>query len=139
MEDNRPYPDMPAVQWRERIANHLRFWMRVRDYRSAERLAHESGVNKGNVSRILRGDSAPGVRTLAALGLLGRFVGMLTDSRSFLSYPRHEYFRRILCRILGQWVEDGFYPEDYETLKEIVADISYRNAKKYFAFEEKTV
>ena len=67
MEDNRPYPDMPAVQWRERIANHLRFWMRVRDYRSAERLAHESGVNKGNVSRILRGDSAPGVRTLAAL------------------------------------------------------------------------
>ena len=67
MEDNRPYPDMPAVQWRERIANHLRFWMRVRDYRSAERLAHESGVNKGNVCRILRGDSAPGVRTLAAL------------------------------------------------------------------------
>lgn len=67
MDDNQPYPDLPAVQWRERIANHLRFWMRVRDYRSAERLAHESGVNKGNVSRILRGDSAPGVRTLAAL------------------------------------------------------------------------
>ena len=67
MEDKRPYPDMPAVRWRERIAAHLRFWMRVRDYRSAERLAHESGVNKGNVCRILRGDSAPGVRTLAAL------------------------------------------------------------------------
>ena len=79
------------------------------------------------------------LKSLGALGYLAGFVGMLTDSRSFLSYPRHEYFRRILCRILGQWVEDGFYPEDYETLKEIVADISYRNAKKYFAFEEKTV
>ena len=77
------------------------------------------------------------MKSLAALGYLAGFVGMLTDSRSFLSYPRHEYFRRILCRILGQWVEEGFYPEDYGTLKEIVADISYRNAKKYFGFERK--
>ena len=77
------------------------------------------------------------MKSLAALGYLAGFVGMLTDSRSFLSYPRHEYFRRILCRILGQWVEEGFYPEDYGTLKEIVADISYRNAKKYFGFEGK--
>ena len=74
------------------------------------------------------------MKSLAALGYLAGFVGMLTDSRSFLSYPRHEYFRRILCRILGEWVEEGFYPEDMDTLKEIVKDISYRNAKTYFGF-----
>ena len=77
------------------------------------------------------------LKSLGNLGYLAGFIGMLTDSRSFLSYPRHEYFRRILCRIFGEWVEDGFYPEDYETLKEIVRGISYENAKKYFAFEEK--
>ena len=74
------------------------------------------------------------MKNLAALGYLAGFVGMLTDSRSFLSYPRHEYFRRILCRIFGEWVEEGFYPEDYDTLKQIVADISYHNAKRYFGF-----
>ena len=79
------------------------------------------------------------LKSLAALGYLAGFVGMLTDSRSFLSYPRHEYFRRILCRILGRWVEDGFYPEDFDTLKEIVAGISYWNAKNYFAFEQKKI
>ncbi len=73
-------------------------------------------------------------KSLASLGYLAGFIGMLTDSRSFLSYPRHEYFRRILCRLFGQWVEDGFYPEDYETLGEIVQNISYNNAKKYFNF-----
>lgn len=73
----------------------------------------------------------------ANLGYLAGFVGMLTDSRSFLSYPRHEYFRRILCRLLGEWVEDGRYPEDYEMLSEIVKDISYGNAKRYFGFAEK--
>ena len=77
------------------------------------------------------------LKSLAALGYLAGFVGMLTDSRSFLSYPRHEYFRRILCRILGEWVEEGFYPEDFDTLKEIVADISYNNADRYFGFEKK--
>ena len=77
------------------------------------------------------------IKSLANLGYLAGFVGMLTDSRSFLSYPRHEYFRRILCRVFGEWVEAGFYPEDYDTLKEIVADISYRNAKQYFGFESK--
>ena len=77
------------------------------------------------------------LKSLASLGYLAGFVGMLTDSRSFLSYPRHEYFRRILCRIFGEWVEEGFYPEDYDTLKEIVADISYRNAKQYFGFDTK--
>ena len=77
------------------------------------------------------------LKSLGNLGYLAGFVGMLTDSRSFLSYPRHEYFRRILCRIFGQWVEDGFYPEDMETLREIVRDISYYNAKRYFGFAAK--
>ena len=79
------------------------------------------------------------MKSLAALGYLAGFVGMLTDSRSFLSYPRHEYFRRILCRILGEWVEEGFYPEDMDALKEIVKDISYHNAKQYFGFETKRI
>jgi len=75
--------------------------------------------------------------SLANLGYLAGFVGMLTDSRSFLSYPRHEYFRRILCRLLGEWVEDGRFPCDMELLGEIVSGISYYNAKKYFHFAEK--
>ncbi len=74
---------------------------------------------------------------LASDGYLAGFVGMLTDSRSFLSYPRHEYFRRILCRLLGEWVEDGRYPNDPETLRQIVRAISYENAKVYFDFPEK--
>lgn len=72
--------------------------------------------------------------SLANLGYLAGFVGMLTDSRSFLSYPRHEYFRRILCRQLGQWVEEGMFPDDPELLGEIVRGVSYENAKKYFHF-----
>ncbi len=72
--------------------------------------------------------------SLANLGNLSGFVGMLTDSRSFLSYTRHEYFRRILCNLLGNWVEKGEFPGDMDILKEIVADISYNNAKRYFKF-----
>ena len=75
--------------------------------------------------------------SLANLGYLAGFVGMLTDSRSFLSYPRHEYFRRILCRLLGEWVEDGRFPDDFELLSEIVRGVSYENAKKYFNFKTK--
>ena len=71
---------------------------------------------------------------LANLGTLSRFVGMLTDSRSFVSYPRHEYFRRILCNLIGKWVEEGEYPADYDRLYEIVRGISYYNAKRYFNF-----
>lgn len=71
------------------------------------------------------------LKTFANLGVLGKFVGMVTDSRSFLSYPRHEYFRRILCGLLGDWVEKGLYP-DLELLPEIVRDISFSNASKYF-------
>lgn len=74
------------------------------------------------------------METLASLGYLAGFVGMLTDSRSFLSYPRHEYFRRILCDFLGKLVEDGEYPQDYNLLSKIVSDISYNNAKSYFGF-----
>ena len=71
---------------------------------------------------------------LANLGTISRFVGMLTDSRSFVSYPRHEYFRRIMCNLIGKWVEDGEYPADYEMLEKIVKGIAYENAKSYFNF-----
>ena len=74
--------------------------------------------------------------SLANLSLLGNFVGMLTDSRSFLSYTRHEYFRRILCELIGKWVENGEYPNDENTLKELVCGICYNNAKKYFGLED---
>lgn len=74
------------------------------------------------------------ITSLASLGNLSGFVGMLTDSRSFLSYTRHEYFRRILCNILGTWVEKGEFPEDYKILGEIVENISYYNAVRYFKF-----
>lgn len=72
--------------------------------------------------------------SLANLGNLSGFIGMLTDSRSFLSYTRHEYFRRILCNLIGGWVENGEFPADFETLSEIVRDVSYDNAKRYFKF-----
>ncbi len=72
--------------------------------------------------------------SLANVGFLAGFVGMLTDSRSFLSYPRHEYFRRILCNLFGNWVENGEYPADMEALGEIIANISYYNALNYFKF-----
>jgi len=72
------------------------------------------------------------LRSLANLSILGNFIGMLTDSRSFLSYTRHEYFRRILCNFLGKLVDNGEYPEDYNMLGKIVEGISYQNAKRYF-------
>ena len=75
------------------------------------------------------------MKTLANLGVLGKFVGMVTDSRSFLSYPRHEYFRRILCEIIGDLVEDGKYPPDIDFLSKIVEDISFNNGKAYFGLE----
>jgi glucuronate isomerase len=72
------------------------------------------------------------LRALANLGLLSRFVGMLTDSRSFLSFPRHEYFRRILCRLVGGWIERGEAPADFDALGGMIADVSWRNARGYF-------
>ena len=73
--------------------------------------------------------------SLANLGVLGNFIGMLTDSRSFISYPRHEYFRRILCNLIGGWVENGEYPDDEKRLGALVQDICYNNTKKYFEFQ----
>ena len=72
------------------------------------------------------------MRSLANLGILGNFIGMLTDSRSFLSYTRHDYFRRIMCNMIGNLVEEGEYPNDEEALKRIVEGISFTNAKRYF-------
>jgi glucuronate isomerase len=75
------------------------------------------------------------LNALSNMGLLSRFVGMLTDSRSFLSYPRHEYFRRVLCNLFGQDVENGELPDDRELLGGIIRNICYGNAKAYFNFE----
>ena len=75
------------------------------------------------------------INALSSLGLLSRFIGMLTDSRSFLSYPRHEYFRRILCNVIGEDIESGRLPKsEMDYIHKMVADISYYNAKQYFNF-----
>ena len=74
------------------------------------------------------------INALSNMGLLSCFIGMLTDSRSFLSFPRHEYFRRILCNLIGQDVANGELPADEAWLGKIVSDISYYNAKNYFNF-----
>lgn len=75
------------------------------------------------------------LKSLANNGILGNFIGMLTDSRSFLSYTRHEYFRRILCNMLGGWVESGEYPDDEKMLRRITEGISYYNAGRYFGLD----
>ena len=75
------------------------------------------------------------MRSTGNLASLGCFLGMLTDSRSFMSYPRHEYFRRILCNLIGEWVEKGLYPNDFDAVANIVSRISFENSKNYFAFE----
>ena len=75
------------------------------------------------------------LRDLANIGVLSRFVGMLTDSRSFLSYPRHEYFRRILCRVIGGWVADGQAPADYELLGAMVQDICFHNVANFIGIQ----
>lgn len=84
-------------------------------------------------------DNRTGMRSqlteLANNGMLGCFVGMLTDSRSFLSYTRHEYFRRILCELIGEWVESGQYPEDKQQLRNLVQDICYNNTNNFFGFQ----
>jgi glucuronate isomerase len=72
------------------------------------------------------------LNALSSLGLLSRFVGMLTDSRSFLSYPRHEYFRRVLCDLLGSDIEKGQAPRDFDLVGGMVRDICFRNARDYF-------
>lgn len=74
------------------------------------------------------------MKALSNVGLFSRFIGMLTDSRSFLSYTRHEYFRRIVCNLIGEWAENGEAPLDAELLGGIVQGICYNNAKEYFRF-----
>ncbi len=76
------------------------------------------------------------MKTLANFGLISNFIGMLTDSRSFLSFPRHEYFRRILCNLLGTWVEEGKVPNDLPLLKQYVYNICYGNAQRYFGLDK---
>lgn len=82
-------------------------------------------------------DNKTGMReqmtSLANLSAFGSFLGMLTDSRSFLSYTRHEYFRRILCSLIGHWIEDGEYPYDTDELAQLVMDICYNNTKDFFS------
>ena len=73
------------------------------------------------------------ILTLASQSYLPGFVGMLTDSRSFVSYTRHEYFRRILCDVIGQYVEDGSYPYDRQLLGSMIRDICYGNAERMFS------
>jgi glucuronate isomerase len=75
------------------------------------------------------------MNALSNMGLIARFVGMLTDSRSFLSYSRHEYFRRLLCNVLGNDVKNGLLPDDHALLGKIVEDVCFYNAKRYFPFE----
>ena len=75
------------------------------------------------------------INALSNMGLLSRFVGMLTDSRSFLSYPRHEYFRRVLCNLLGNDMENGELPNDLELIGSMVKDICYNNAVNYFGID----
>jgi len=75
------------------------------------------------------------MKALSNLGLFSSFVGMLTDSRSFLSYTRHEYFRRILCEYVGNFVENGEFPNDEKLLKNIIENICYKNAKNYFEMD----
>lgn len=72
------------------------------------------------------------MNALAEQGMLANFVGMLTDSRSFLSYQRHDYFRRILATYLGEWIEEGEVPEDYQAIGQMAKDIAYDNAVRYF-------
>lgn len=69
------------------------------------------------------------------MGLLSRFIGMLTDSRSFLSFPRHEYFRRILCDLFGREIEQGEMPDDIAWVGQVIQDICYHNARNYFSWQ----
>jgi glucuronate isomerase len=75
------------------------------------------------------------MKALSNVGLFSKFIGMLTDSRSFLSYNRHEYFRRLVCNLIGEWVENGEVPYDLDLLGKIVQGICYDNAKDYFQFK----
>jgi glucuronate isomerase len=74
------------------------------------------------------------LNALSSLGLLSRFIGMITDSRSFMSYPRHEYFRRVLCNLIGRDIEQGLLPEDEEMVGTMIRNICYSNARDFMRF-----
>jgi glucuronate isomerase len=74
------------------------------------------------------------INTLSNLGVLSKFIGMLTDSRSFLSFPRHEYFRRIICNMIGKDIKDGLLPNDTVFFGKMIQDICYNNAQNFFKF-----
>jgi glucuronate isomerase len=103
--------------------------------------SYQDGVTAGKMqlgSGWWHVDTLDGMRTqidvLSSVGLLSKFVGMLTDSRSFLSFPRHEYFRRLLCGVIGQDVEAGLIPDDKDLLDQLIEDICFKNAQNYFQF-----
>ena len=75
------------------------------------------------------------INTLSNMGMISSFIGMLTDSRSFLSFPRHEYFRRLICNLFGNDLEKGYLPSDINWIGKIISDISYHNTKNYFDFK----
>ena len=79
------------------------------------------------------------MKALANTGILANFIGMLTDSRSFVSYTRHEYFRRILCNLLGGWIDAGEIPADFEKLGKVVEDICFNNAANFFGLPQSKV
>jgi glucuronate isomerase len=79
------------------------------------------------------------LNALSNIGLLSRFIGMITDSRSFMSYPRHEYFRRVLCNLIGRDVENGELPDDDALLGSMVRNVCYANAERYFALPARTL
>lgn len=131
---------MNALYAREQLPKTILFCLNRKDYPAMVAMAGSfqkapvpSGVQFGTAWWFL--DHKDGMeqqmRDLAEGGLLGRFIGMLTDSRSFLSYPRHEYFRRILCNLVGKWVEQGEFPHDEALLDRIVRGVCYENVKAY--------
>lgn len=90
---------------------------------------------------LVGGDTRPGferqIQKIASSGVLSTFLGMVTESRSIISFVKHEYFRRILCNVIGDLVENGEYPNDWDTLKEIVSNICYNNAYEYLFANKK--
>ena len=134
-----------ALTMRESLPRTILYSINPSDNAALDALIGAFQENAGGFPRVQHGsawwfnDNRAGMRaqliSLANMSVLGNFVGMLTDSRSFISYPRHEYFRRILCDVIGDWVERGEYPLDPESLAQLVVDICFNNTKDFFGFE----
>ncbi len=135
------YKLFDALEWKDSLPKTILYSLNPADNEWIDTLlgAFQSGTIPGKIqhgSAWWFNDNKTGMTnqliSLANLGVLGNFVGMLTDSRSFLSYARHEYFRRILCNLIGTWMENGEYPADIEYAGSLIEDICYNNAKRYF-------